>query len=98
MLAERLRDGAPVGLLDVRDEVEGQISQIAGARVIPLGQLSVRLGELDPQAEWVVFCRTGVRSARAADLLRKAGFARVLNLRGGINAWAQEVDSSLYTY
>lgn len=97
-LAERLNQGAPVRLLDVREEVECQIAQLPGARIIPLGQLPARLDELDPEAQWVVFCRTGVRSARAADVLIKAGFTNVRNLRGGINAWAREVDRSMLQY
>lgn len=97
-LAERLNQGAPVRLLDVREEVECQIAQLPGARIIPLGQLPACLDELDPEAQWVVFCRTGVRSARAADVLIKAGFTNVRNLRGGINAWAREVDRSMLQY
>lgn len=97
-LAERLNQGAPVRLLDVREEVECQIAQLPGAHIIPLGQLPACLDELDPEAQWVVFCRTGVRSARAADVLIKAGFTNVRNLRGGINAWAREVDRSMLQY
>ena len=97
-LAERLRRGDPVRLLDVRDEVEGQISQLPGAQVIPVGELPMRLAELDPSAEWVLFCRTGVRSARAADVLIRAGYSSVRSLRGGINGWARDIDPSLLTY
>ena len=97
-LAERLKAGKPVRILDVRDEVEGQISQIPGATVIPLGQLPTRLGELNREDEWVLFCRSGVRSAQAAEILLKAGYPRVESLRGGINAWAREIDPDMLTY
>lgn len=97
-LALRIQGENTVRLLDVRDEVEGQISQIAGALVIPLGQLSTRLSEVDPGVEWVLFCRSGVRSARAVDILLRAGYPLVKNLRGGINAWAREIDPTMLVY
>ncbi len=97
-LAAELKGGTKICLLDVREEVESQVSALPGAKVIAVGQLPSRLNELDPESDWVVFCRTGVRSARAVDLLLKAGFARVRNLRGGINAWAREVDRNLFVY
>lgn len=97
-LAERLRDGRPVCLLDVREAVEQQISNLPGARNIPLMNLPAILSKLDRGAEIVVYCRTGVRSAQAADLLLKAGFKHVKNLRGGINAWARDVDPDMMLY
>lgn len=97
-LASRLKDGDTPRLLDVRDEVESQISKLPGATVIPLGQLPGRLAEIDPTQEWVLFCRTGVRSARGAEILLNAGYKNVKNLRGGINAWAREIDPSMLTY
>jgi sulfur-carrier protein adenylyltransferase/sulfurtransferase len=97
-LFEQLQRANPPCLLDVREEVEGQISRLPGARVIPLGQLPSRLAEVDPHQSWVIFCRTGVRSARAAAILIKAGYSRAASLRGGINAWAREVDPEMYTY
>jgi adenylyltransferase/sulfurtransferase len=97
-LFDRLQRGDPLCLLDVREEVEGQISHIPGAKVIPVGQLPTRLAEVDPAGEWVIFCRTGVRSARAAEILLKAGYPHVASLRGGINAWAREVDPKLFMY
>lgn len=96
-LASRLAEDG-LHLLDVRDAVEGQISQLPGAQVIPLAQLPARLAELDPAQEWVVYCRTGARSARAVELLRNAGYGNVKNLRGGINAWAREVDPTVLQY
>jgi adenylyltransferase/sulfurtransferase len=84
--------------LDVRDPVELQVSALPGAVVIPVGQAPLRLDELEPGREWVVFCRTGERSARVVKAMQSAGFSKVTNLRGGINAWAQEVDTSMFRY
>jgi sulfur-carrier protein adenylyltransferase/sulfurtransferase len=97
-LAGRLKQGNHLRLLDVREPHELQISHIEGAMLIPLGQLAARLPELDSAEEMVVFCKSGTRSARALELLLSAGFRKVKNLQGGINAWAQEVDHSLPIY
>ncbi len=96
-LAERLRT-ASVKLLDVREPHELEISALPNAINIPLGQLAGRLSELDSAEEMVVLCKGGTRSARALELLVSAGFKKVKNLKGGINAWAREVDSSLPVY
>jgi molybdopterin/thiamine biosynthesis adenylyltransferase/rhodanese-related sulfurtransferase len=97
-LAEKLNHGEPIHLLDVREPHELEISHLEGADLIPLGQLAARLSELDSADEMVVFCKSGTRSARALELLASAGFRKVKNLKGGINAWAQEVDPSLPIY
>ena len=97
-LAEQLEQGQQIHLLDVREPHELEISQLEGADLIPLGQLAARLSELDSAEEMVVFCKGGTRSARALELLASAGFRKVKNLKGGINAWAQEVDPSLPIY
>ena len=65
---------------------------------IPLGALAARLSELDSAREMVVFCKGGTRSARALELLVSAGFRKVKNLQGGINAWAREIDPQLPLY
>jgi adenylyltransferase/sulfurtransferase len=97
-LAARLQQGNGLRLLDVREPHELQISRIEGATLIPLGQLAQRLSELDSAEEMVVFCKAGTRSARALELLLSAGFRKVKNLQGGINAWAEEIDPSLPIY
>jgi adenylyltransferase/sulfurtransferase len=97
-LEARLHSGNHIRLLDVREPHELEISQLDGATLIPLGQLAARLSELDSAEEMVVFCKAGTRSARALELLASAGFRKVKNLRGGINAWAREVDTSLPIY
>ncbi len=96
-LAERLQNNG-ILLLDVREPHELEISRLPGAINIPLGQLAARLSELDSAREMVVFCKGGTRSARALELLVSAGFRKVKNLKGGINAWAREIDPSLPIY
>ena len=97
-LKQRLEGGDEVVLIDVRDPVEQQISALPGALVIPLERLPQRIKELDPQQEYVLFCRTGVRSARGVRQLAAAGFPKVKNLRGGLNAWAEQVDPTMSRY
>jgi adenylyltransferase/sulfurtransferase len=75
-----------VSLLDVREPWEWDTGHL-DARLIPLGQLEARCQELDPESDWVVYCQSGGRSAKACQILRDRGFARVRNLRGGMNAW-----------
>lgn len=97
-LKERIDRGEPLRLIDVREPHELEISHIAGADLIPLGQLASRLSELSSAEEIVLFCKGGTRSARALELLASAGFRRVKNLHGGINAWAREVDREQPVY
>jgi len=97
-LDARLSAGNNLRLLDVREPHELQISHLDGATVIPLGQLASRLSELNSAEDMVVFCKSGTRSARALELLVSAGFRKVKNLKGGINAWAEKVDPSLPIY
>lgn len=96
-LAERVKTNH-LKLLDVREPHELQISALPDAQNIPLGQLAARLSELDSADDMVVFCKGGTRSARALELLVSAGFKKVKNLKGGINAWAKEVDTDLPIY
>jgi adenylyltransferase/sulfurtransferase len=85
-------------LIDVREPHELEISHLEGADLIPLGQLASRLSELDSAEDIVLFCKAGTRSARALELLASAGFRKMKNLKGGINAWAREVDPSMPIY
>jgi adenylyltransferase/sulfurtransferase len=96
-LAQRLKTEKPV-LLDVREPHELEISNLPGSINIPLGSLAARLSELDSAREMIVYCKSGSRSARALELLASAGFRKVKNLKGGINAWAREVDPELPIY
>jgi molybdopterin/thiamine biosynthesis adenylyltransferase/rhodanese-related sulfurtransferase len=94
-LRRRLDAGEPLEIIDVREPHEWAVCRIEGARLLPLGSLAERVRELDPARTYVLQCRSGVRSAKALGLLRQAGFVRLLNLRGGILAWARDVDPTL---
>ena len=93
-----LGSGRSATLLDVRSPEEYEICALPGARLIPLPQLPDRLGELDTADDLVVYCRSGVRSARAVDLLHRMGFAKARNLAGGIVGWSRAVDPSMPVY
>ncbi|MGD0752671.1 MAG: molybdopterin-synthase adenylyltransferase MoeB [Anaerolineales bacterium] len=97
-LSLRLQNGEKLRLIDVREPHELAISSLPGEENIPLGQLAARLPELDSSQEIILFCKSGARSTRALELLASAGFRRVKNLKGGINAWAREVDPKLPIY
>jgi adenylyltransferase/sulfurtransferase len=88
----------PFVLIDVREPHEFQICRIPGSKLIPLGEVPKRMNELNSADEMVVYCRSGQRSARAVDLLMKAGFRKVHNLGGGILAWSDQVDPSVPKY
>ena len=88
----------PPLLLDVREPQEFAICHIAGSRHIPMNQVPQALDQLDPERETIVICHHGMRSARVANYLEQVGFDKVLNLAGGIHAWACEVDSDMPTY
>ena len=85
-------------ILDVRNPVEYEICKLPESVLIPLSQLPQRAGELDPNQEIIVHCKTGQRSAQAVEFLREAGFQKVKNLLGGIEAWAEEIDADMPTY
>ncbi len=88
----------PPFLLDVREPNEWEIGHLPGATRISVNELQGRLNELDTAREMVVYCRSGVRSGRAVDMLRGAGFRKVKNMTGGILRWADEVDPSIPKY
>ena len=96
-LKSRLDRGDDLFILDVREPHEYQICNLGG-QLIPLGELSRRVNELDSSREIVAHCRSGKRSAEAVEFLRSAGFRKVLNLKGGILAWSDEVDPSVPKY
>ena len=96
-LKSRLDRGDDLFVLDVREPHEYQICNLGG-HLIPLGELSRRVNELDSAREIVAHCRSGKRSAEAVEFLRSAGFRKVLNLKGGILAWSDEVDASVPKY
>jgi adenylyltransferase/sulfurtransferase len=82
----------------VRETFEDEIATIEGRTLIPLSELTSRLDEVPRDGEIIIHCHSGVRSAHAAQLLQKAGFDRVYNLAGGIDAWSREIDPDVPRY
>jgi adenylyltransferase/sulfurtransferase len=96
---KKMMDGRkPFVLIDVREPHEFQICRIPDSKLIPLGQVPQRMNELNSADEIVVHCRSGMRSAQAVQLLMKAGFRKISNLKGGILAWSDQVDPSVPKY
>ncbi|MFN9458993.1 MAG: molybdopterin-synthase adenylyltransferase MoeB [Acidobacteriota bacterium] len=85
-------------LIDVREPHEFQIGRIPTSSLIPLGDLPKKVAELDPNANYVLHCKMGGRSAKGCDVLRQAGFKNVRNMTGGISAWSDQVDPSVPKY
>ncbi len=96
-LESRLAAGGAPLIVDVREPWEWEIAHIEGSRLVPLGELPDRLGELDPRAEIVTLCHKGARSLMAQQLLQGAGF-RARSLAGGIDAWAARVAAGMARY
>jgi adenylyltransferase/sulfurtransferase len=92
-LKSRMDAGEDIQLIDVRQPEEWAFAKIEGAKLIPLGEIMGRMGEIDENRETVLHCKMGMRSARAIEAMQKAGFkGRLKNLKGGITAWSNEVD------
>ena len=98
-LKQRLDRGDDLQIIDVREPKEYEVAHLEGAKLIPLGQVLSRMGEIDEGRETVVHCKLGGRSAKAIETLTRAGFrGRLLNLKGGITAWSNDVDPSVPKY
>ena len=98
-LKQRLDKGDDIQIVDVREDVEVAIGRIPNSIHIPLGQVLNRMSEIDPNRETVVHCKMGGRSARAIDALQRSGFeGKLMNLKGGILRWSDEVDPSVPKY
>ncbi|KJE35469.1 sulfurtransferase [Thalassospira sp. HJ] len=97
-LASRLDDSTPIALLDVREDWELEICAIRQALHIPLSELSGRVDELAPDVPLAIICHHGVRSRHAGRFLEDRGFKEVFNVRGGIDAWALEVERDMSRY
>jgi adenylyltransferase/sulfurtransferase len=95
---ERQEKSEELMLIDVREPHEWEIAHIEGARLIPLGQLPDRLGELDGHTEIVTQCHHGSRSMKALEILKGAGFGKVRSLAGGIDAWAEKIEPGMARY
>ena len=85
-------------LLDVREPWEHKICRIEGAELIPMQSIPAHLDKLDPQQETVVICHHGIRSRMVGQFLELAQFKKIINLSGGVNAWAQDVDLDMPSY
>ena len=88
----------PPLLLDVREPSEYHICRIDGSKLVPMQQIPHHIDDLDPSQETVVICHHGVRSYQVALYLERYGFDDVINLSGGVAAWARDVDPSMATY
>ena len=97
-LQKLLQNESDLTILDVREDFELEISKMEGAIHIPMNELPKRLDELSADEDYVVMCRTGVRSAQICEFLANQNFKSVANLTGGINEWAKRVDDSLPVY
>lgn len=98
-LKARLDNGDDIQIIDVREASEVAVAQLPNAVHIPLAQVINRMSEIDPNRETVVHCKMGGRSARAIQALQQSGFTgNLLNLRGGILAWSNDVDPSVPKY
>jgi sulfur-carrier protein adenylyltransferase/sulfurtransferase len=94
----KLDRGDKFVLIDVREPHEYKICNIPAAKLIPLGEVPQRLHELDKEADIVIHCKSGMRSAKACGILKQAGFQHVRNMKGGILAWSDKVDPSVPKY
>lgn len=97
-LQQHLQNNEDLFLLDVREPFEFEYAKISGSALIPMNQIQQRLHELQVDREMIVICHHGVRSQMVAEFLEYSGFSRIYNLAGGIDAWSQEVDSSVPRY
>lgn len=97
-LKERIDGGERILILDVREPFEIEMAPFPGAMHIPMADIPARMEELNPDRETVVVCHHGIRSAQVAAYLAQAGFERVLNLRGGIDAWSCDADPATPRY
>src|SRR4029453_4615691 len=98
-LKRRMDAGEDIQLIDVRQPEEWSFAKIAGAKLIPMGEIMNGMGEVCENRETVIHCKSGMRSARAVEALQRAGFKGDLkNLKGGITAWSNEVDPKVPKY
>src|SRR5215475_12814349 len=87
-----------IKVIDVREPDEYQIAHVNGVPLLPLSTLSQRFTELDPNQQYYIHCKSGVRSLRALQFLREQGFKYVKSVKGGISAWSDEIDNSVPKY
>ena len=96
----RALEDATLGIrvIDVREPDEYQIAHVNGVPLLPLSALSQRFTELDPNQQYYIHCKSGVRSLRALEFLREQGFKYLKSVKGGIDAWADEIDHNVPKY
>lgn len=98
-LKERLDKGEDIQIVDVRESEEVAVASLPNTIHIPLKEVTNRMSEIDPSRETVVHCKAGVRSAMAISALKRSGFTgNLINLKGGITAWSNDVDPSVPKY
>lgn len=88
----------PPLLLDVREPWEFEYCRIEGSQLIPMGQIPAAATTLDKNRETVVICHHGIRSRQVAYYLDHLGFGNVINLAGGVEAWARDVEPTMKRY
>src|SRR5439155_6704134 len=98
-LKQHLDKGDDIQIIDVREPHEYELGPIPTSKLIPLGQVLNRMNQIDPGRKTVMHCKIGGRSAKAIEALQRAGFpGHLINLKGGITAWSNEVDPSVPKY
>ena len=98
-LKQRIDNGDDIQIIDVREAQEVAVASIPNTIHIPLGQILNRMSEIDSDKETIVHCKMGGRSAKAIEALKRSGFTgNLINLKGGITAWSNEVDPSVPKY
>jgi adenylyltransferase/sulfurtransferase len=98
-LKQRLDNGDDIQIIDVREPNEVAVAKLPNSVHIPLAQVVNRMAEIDPSRETVVHCKMGGRSAKAIEALKRSGYTgNLMNLKGGITAWSNDVDPSVPKY
>ena len=97
-LSTLLDNGEKVVLLDVRDPWEFEICKLSGSLNIPMNEIAGKTDELDPDARTIVICHFGMRSMEVGNFLESTGFRDIVNLEGGLDAWAEQVDQDMPRY
>ena len=87
-----------VTLVDVREQWEFDICQIKGAILMPMGEIAKSYVNLNKESKIALYCHSGIRSMHVADFLSSQGFQSLVNLQGGIDAWTQDIDTTLERY
>jgi rhodanese-related sulfurtransferase len=90
--------GLGIKVIDLREPAEYEIAKINGVPRLPLGQLQQRFTELDPNAQYYIHCKVGMRSLNALNFLRQQGFKYLKRVKGGITAWSEEIESQVLRY